>query len=213
MKCMSLMTIGIAIVMLCTGTASAADCDRECLRGMITRYLDAMAAHNANALPLASGVRFTEDTVDMKLGEGLWKQLTKLRPYRLDTLDVAQGVAASQAVVEESGSPVMLMLRLKVIDRNIAEVETQVTRSQTEGAIFAVEALQAPNSAMVAPIDPKQRNSRVDAIRIAEHCGWTRNREFCRRRRAVRRGRLPLRERPADGRQGLHVPAAGVRRH
>jgi hypothetical protein len=37
------------------------------------------------------------------------------RPYRLDILDTAQGVAASQVVVEEAGAPVMLALRLKVV--------------------------------------------------------------------------------------------------
>jgi hypothetical protein len=104
----------------------------------------------------------------MKLGEGLWKQASKIRPYRLDILDVAQGVAASQVVVEEAGMPVMLMLRLKVADQKITEVETQVTRNQKEGAIFAVEGLQSPNAAMIAPVDPAKRASRAEAIRLAE---------------------------------------------
>ena len=39
-----------------------------------------------------------------------------------------QGMAAWQAIVEEGGSPVMLMLRLKVADKKITEVETQVTQ-------------------------------------------------------------------------------------
>ena len=94
-------------------TARAADaCDRECLRGFITRYLDAMVAHTPAALPLSPSMRFTEDYVNLKLGEGLWTQASKIRPYRLDVLDPAQGVGASQVVVEEAGMPVMLMLRL-----------------------------------------------------------------------------------------------------
>jgi len=148
----------LAILMSCSGTAAAADCDRECLRGFITQYLNAMVAHTPGALPLAANIRFTEDTVDMKLGEGLWKQASKIRPYRLDILDTAQGVAASQVVVEEAGSPVMLILRLKVIDRKIAEVETQVTRSQKEGAIFAVDGLQSPNAARLRPVEPAARS-------------------------------------------------------
>jgi hypothetical protein len=60
---------------------------------------------------------------------------SKVMPYRLDIPDLAQGVAASQVVVEEAGAPVMLALRLKVVNNAIAEVETQVTRSQKEGAI------------------------------------------------------------------------------
>ena len=56
------------------------DCNRECLRGFITQYLNAMVAHTPGALPVAATIRFTEDTVDMKLGEGLWKQASKIRP-------------------------------------------------------------------------------------------------------------------------------------
>jgi hypothetical protein len=36
-------------------------------------------------------------------------------------------LAAAQVIVEESGMPAMLMLRLKVADRKIADVETHVT--------------------------------------------------------------------------------------
>jgi hypothetical protein len=79
--------------------AHAADnCDRECLRGFITRYLDAMVSHDPKALPTSSTVRFTEDTVEKKLGDGLWKTASQIRPYRQDILDVRQGVAASQVV-------------------------------------------------------------------------------------------------------------------
>jgi hypothetical protein len=164
----------IALVVAAAGhvgsTARAADsCNRECLRGFITRYLDAMVAHTPGALPVSRTVRFTEDTVDMKLGEGLWKQASKIRPYRLDILDVAQGVAASQVVVEEAGMPVMLMLRLKVANQQITEVETQVTRNQKEGAIFAIDDLKTANAAMIAPVDPAQRASRAEAIRLAEY--------------------------------------------
>jgi hypothetical protein len=159
--------LAAAIAMVPAETAEG-DCNRECLRGFITQYLNAMVAHTPGALPVAATVRFTEDTVDMKLGDGLWKQASKIRPYRLDILDVAQGMAASQVVVEEAGSPVMLMLRLKVAGKKITEVETQVTRSQKEGAIFAVDALQSPNAAMITPPDPSKRSPRAEAIKLAE---------------------------------------------
>jgi hypothetical protein len=108
------------ILFACAALAGADDssnaaCDRECLRGFITQYLNAMIAHQPSDLSLADHFRFTEDTVEMKLGDGpLWKNASRLRPYRLDILDVRQGVAASQAIVEEGGLPVMLMLRLKI---------------------------------------------------------------------------------------------------
>jgi hypothetical protein len=63
----------------------------------------------------------------------------------------------------------MLVLRLKVVDRTITEVETQVTKNQKEGAIFAIDALQATNAAMVAPVPAAQRSSRAEAIALAEY--------------------------------------------
>jgi hypothetical protein len=160
----------IFILFASAALASGATCDRECLRGEVTQYLNALVAHNPGALPVASNLKFTEDTVEMKLGESpLWKNATKLRPYRLDILDVREGVAASQVIIEESGSPVMLMLRLKVVDKKIAEVETQVTRSKAEGSIFDVEALQTPSKAMLMTLESSQRNTRQEAIKIAEH--------------------------------------------
>jgi len=152
---------------LCASASAA--CDRDCLRTLVTQYLDALVAHKPAGVPVAANVRFTEDTVEMKLGESpLWKNATRLRPYRLDILDVRQGVAATQAIVEESGSPVMLMLRLKVAGGKITEVETQVTRSKEEGSIFDVEELKAPSKAMLLTPKASERNSREEAIRIAE---------------------------------------------
>jgi hypothetical protein len=161
----------LAVILLASvGLARGATCDRECLRGYVTEYLAALVAHNPGSLPVASDVRFTEDTVEMKLGASpLWANASRLRPYRLDILDVTQGVAAAQAIVEEAGMPVMLMLRLKVANGKISEVETQVTRNKAEGAIFDVDALKAPSGAMLRKPTETERASREDAIKIAEH--------------------------------------------
>ena len=50
-------------------------CDRECLRGVITQYLNAMVAHKPATLPLSDKMRFTENTETMKLGDGLFLEL------------------------------------------------------------------------------------------------------------------------------------------
>jgi hypothetical protein len=144
----------------------AENCDRDCLRGFITRYLDAMVSHDVQPLPVSNNVRFTEDTVAMKLGEGLWKKASLVRPYRQDIIDVRQGVAASQVVVEENGSPVMLMLRLKIADGRITEIETQVTRNQKDGAIFEVKSLQTPNKVMAEAPLKSELPSREEAIKL-----------------------------------------------
>ncbi len=161
----------LVLLVASINTVRAADCDRECLRGIVTQYLDAMVAHKPAALPVSNKVRFTEDTVEKRLGDGLWKTASGLRKYRQDILDVRQGVAASQVVVEEAGVPqpvpVMLMLRLKVADKKITEVETQTTRSRAEGGIFTIDALQTAGKTMNLVPERAQLNSREDAIKAA----------------------------------------------
>ena len=150
------------------GTAAAGRCDRECLRGFITQYLDAMISHDPKAIPTAATARFTEDTKTLPLGEGLWKGASKVRPYRQDFLDIREGVAASHVVVEENGTPVMLALRLKVENKRITEIETMVTRSKAEGALFDIERLTTPHAAMNVVPDASQKMSRSELIRIGE---------------------------------------------
>jgi hypothetical protein len=158
----------LALIGATSGYAATPDCDRDCLRGFITQYLDALVAHNPGALPLDSKVRFTEDSVEMHLGDGLWKNASRIRAYRQDVLDTRQGVAASQVVVEEAGSPALLVLRLKVAKKKITEIETMVTRTQKEGALFKIDALQAPDKNMESSPEKSQIPSREDAIRIAK---------------------------------------------
>jgi hypothetical protein len=144
-------------------------CDRECLRGLITQYLNAMVAHDPKSLPLATGARFTEDTKTLTLGEGLWKNASGLRSYRQDFLDVREGQAATHVIVEEGGNPAMLALRLKVTDRKISEIETMVTRNRTEGALFSIDALTKAREGMNVVPDASQKMSRAELIRIAEY--------------------------------------------
>ena len=103
-----------------TGAETATGkCNRECLCGFITQYLDAMISRNPKAIPTAPAARFTEDTKTLPLGEGLWKGASRIGSYRQDFLDVREGMAASHVVVEENGTPVMLALRLKIENRKV----------------------------------------------------------------------------------------------
>jgi hypothetical protein len=160
----SILTISLlAVVSLPLAAQSATSCDRACLAGVMTAYLDSLAAHDPGKAPLAANARFTEDAKELRVGEGLWKTAGKLRPFRTDFLDAATGTAATHAVVEENGMPVLLAARLKVDGRRITEVETIVVRSREEGALFAPEALAQPSAAMVtAP--PAAARMRRDAL-------------------------------------------------
>lgn len=146
---------------------SGTSCDRACLAGVMTAYLDSLVAHDPSKAPLAANARFTEDAKELRVGDGLWKTASKLRPFRTDFLDAATGTAATHAVVEESGAPVLLAARLKVDGRSITEIETIVVRSREEGALFAPEALAQPSAAMVTAPPAAARMPRDALAEIA----------------------------------------------
>ncbi len=159
-----LLLAGLSLV----STAFAADtCDRPCLRGFVTTYLNALIAHDPSALPVAANVKFTEDNVEKKLGEGLWKTASKQRAFRQDVLDVKQSTAASLVVLEEGSTPVLFTVRLKIANQKISEIETMVVRSQAEGMIYDIAAIQQPSKAMNLELTPAQRNTREEDIDIA----------------------------------------------
>jgi hypothetical protein len=62
----------------------------------------------------------------------------------------------------------MLALRLKIADKKISEVEAQVARNRSEGAIFNVDVLKTPSKGMNLVPDRAQLNSREEAIKIAQ---------------------------------------------
>jgi len=166
----SVLVSAAAIAWLFTAPAAAqapAACDRPCLAGVMTAFLDAVVAHDPKAAPLAATVRFTEDAVAIPLGEGIWKTATKRRPYRVDFLDVAQGVAAVHTVFEENGTPVLFAARLKVVARRITEIETMVVRSRQEGVLFAPDNLTQPTVRMTYLPAPAERMPRQEMVDIA----------------------------------------------
>ena len=164
--CIAVATLSV-LVPTSGASAQGAKCDRLCLTDMMTRYLNAMVAHDPSAVPVAPNLKFTEDTVAMKLGEGIWKTVTKLRPYRVDFIDVQQGVAAVHTVLEENDAPILFAARLKVADRRITEIETIVVKNRAEGALWAPENLKEPTATMRYVPSAAERMPRAQMIEIA----------------------------------------------
>ncbi|HEY6926217.1 MAG TPA: hypothetical protein VI653_22225 [Steroidobacteraceae bacterium] len=150
--------------------AAAPSCDRECLRGMITAYLYSLLRHDTSKLPLSDKVRVTEDAVEKPLEKvGLVRTVTRLRGYRQDFLDERGGMATTAAVVEESGAPTLLVVRLRMVAQKITEVEMVATRSRAEGLIFNIDGLTTPSEEMNYAPRPEQLASRDDALKAALH--------------------------------------------
>jgi hypothetical protein len=148
----------------------APGCDRECLRGKVTQLLYALLRHDPGSLPIDDTLRVTEDAVEKPLANvGLFNTVTRLRGYRQDMLDERAGMAGAHVMVEESGAPVMLVLRLEVAADRLTEIELIATRSRADGLIFNIDGLSAPSEAMNFAPRPEQLASRDAAIEAALH--------------------------------------------
>jgi hypothetical protein len=157
----------LAVTLLAAPLAGAAECNRACLRDVITQYLEAMVRHDPSQLPLASKVRFTEDQQELKLGEGLWKSIERLTGYRQDILDVQQGIAGVHVKVIENGKPVLAAIRIQMDGDRIAGVESLLVRSREEGALFNVDNIVKASPEMNVAPPAGQRNTRAEMQKIA----------------------------------------------
>jgi hypothetical protein len=151
-------------------SAQSGTCDRECLRSTMTTFLYALLEHDASKVPVATAVRVTEDGIEKPLATlGLLRTVTRLRGFRQDILDERAGMAGTHVVVEEVGAPVLLVVRLKVVDERITEIETVATRSRADGLIFNIDGLRTASEVMSYAPRPKQLGSRQEMIDAAMH--------------------------------------------
>jgi len=141
-------------------------CDRACLNQMLEDYLTALKAHDPSKLPLMPGVRFTENNSPLSLPDGLWNTVDKITDYRLPVLDVEDGQAGLMTTVEEHGKPAFLSLRLKVVGRRIAEIETIVLRPQANNG-FGNPTAMPRRPVFYEDVPADKQLSRVQLIEIA----------------------------------------------
>jgi len=122
------------------------DSKNELLR-YADQYLDALAANDPSHLPVTDNVRFTENTRQLELGEGLWKTVSDVK-YRHAVADPSQGqIGLFSTLQEKKGDHLTLLaLRLKVADKKMLEIETIVTRYAGRAVAFKLESLVAPAS-------------------------------------------------------------------
>lgn len=168
-------------------------CDRACLEGKVEAYLQAMSDGVVSDDLFARSVRFTENGVEMPLGnEGLWATTVSPQGYRLIVPDVVTGQVAALATVQEQANSsatgpqrapehVGLSLRLRIDrDGRITEVEQIAARPDRPlGAASgpstnpfpdigaAVAALGSPWPGYLRAVPEGQRHTRAELVEVA----------------------------------------------
>ena len=134
------------------------ECDRACLEGVATRYLEAMAAHDRSKAPLAPNGKYAQDNVPLKVGQALWATASGLGKYRHFFADPERGDVGAIAVVYENGVGAILIVRLKVEGGLITEAEQFVAHDPHGAAEY--EKAGAPDPLWLVPVPVDQRQTR-----------------------------------------------------
>jgi hypothetical protein len=140
------------------GSTPVAGCTRESLAAVVDQYFQALAARDAASLPVAPSLKFTENGSELALGQGLWQTAGQAQ-FRRNALDVERCGTLTQSVIDESGSPAIMGVRLKLEDRKISEVETYVARA-TEFAFKPQGILDGADQDWEGILPPDQRSTR-----------------------------------------------------
>ncbi|MEJ1963500.1 MAG: hypothetical protein WDO56_18845 [Gammaproteobacteria bacterium] len=149
------------------GGAVAPACDRACMTGIVDRYLAAAVRHDPAGLPLNRGVKFTENEARLKVGtEGLWVAASELPTgFRIYAIDVGTGQAGFYGVMKERDKPLIIALRLKVVNGQITEIEHVLARGLRPDA---VKNLANPRPEFVTALPPANRLPRQQMVNIAD---------------------------------------------
>jgi hypothetical protein len=164
----------VLILSLCASLQAQqpATCDRACLNGFVDQYLAAMVKHDPAGLPLAPGVKFTENGQQLELGDGLWNTISARGSYSLYADDPRTGQVGFFGTIRENGTPAILALRLKLEGGSITQIETLVARGDAGGShgergALELEKMGSPNPVFTTEIPPAERASRNALIETA----------------------------------------------
>ena len=97
--CIAGSLIALAGAAASASAQQAQACDRACLRTMLDQYLAAVVKHDPAAAPLVVGFRQTENAINTRPGNGVWKTVTGLGKVQRKYFDPVSGQAAYYGTV------------------------------------------------------------------------------------------------------------------
>src|SRR5580704_8675641 len=116
-------TLGMILVISATCFGASKHCDRACMTALTDQYLAALVKHDPSGLPLAKGVRFTENTAEIPIGDGLWVGASEVpATFKIYAVDPASSQVGFYGVMKEWNRPLIIVLRLKVVNYKITEI-------------------------------------------------------------------------------------------
>jgi hypothetical protein len=104
--------------------SQAQQCDRACLIMTTNIYLAGLVAHDPSIVKFSPDVKFVENTVPMKPGDGLWKTASAIpTTFKIYVPDTVSEEIGFLGVMQENDRPIEFALRLKIRNGEIVEAE------------------------------------------------------------------------------------------
>jgi hypothetical protein len=171
MRVKTIAGLTLALAATAAGCAHAqpqAACDRACLTGFVDAYFSALVANEARALPQAAGARITQNGASMRLADTFWVSAEQT-VFRFDIVNTRRGDTGTQTVIRNAdGTKTMHMLRLKVQDGAITEIETIKANQGDADRLWDPDRLTEVSPYFLQSIREPERDSYYDLIGAAE---------------------------------------------
>jgi hypothetical protein len=167
MKNLAIAFVLVSVAVLGTSSSLQAGqtCDRQCLVTLMHNYLAALVKHDPKAVPFADEVKFTENTANIPVGDGLWVTAsggpTEFQVYAADP--VMQQVACLVVMQENGHQDVLFGARLALQRGKITEAEHHVVR---DAALLTLSNLRKPRPGLVEDLAPADRTPRDQMVDI-----------------------------------------------
>jgi hypothetical protein len=142
---------------------------------MVSTWMTALAAHDPGRLPTAPGVKYAENDQPLPLGARERQVASTPGRYRHVFADPQSGQVAAITTITENGVGIIYVVRLKLQNGKITEVETQISRDATGAARY--EKMGPPEGVWLEAVPPAQRLPRATLIAQANkyYSGMERN--------------------------------------
>jgi hypothetical protein len=136
------------------------------MTGLVDQYLAAVVRHDPAGLPLSPGVRFTENTAEIRIGDGLWVSASEApTTFKIYAVDPASSQVAFYGVMKELNKPLIIALRLKVINGKITEIEHVLARNMRPDRM---QNLITPRPGLLADVSDSDKTSREVMLSAAD---------------------------------------------
>src|ERR1700728_286741 len=110
----SIVSIG-ALAPALSSQTQAVSCDRACLIQTTNIYLAGLVAHDPSIVKFSPDLKFVENLIPMKPGEGLWKTATAIpTTFKIYVPDTVSEEICFLGVMVENNRPIELRLTLKI---------------------------------------------------------------------------------------------------